>query len=53
MLLLAVRGFELVVFKLKKTIKQKVTKFNIVWIKKVHSINLSKQVQRLRKTLNK
>lgn len=52
MLLLAVRGFELVVFKLKKTIKQKVTKFNIVWIKKVHSINLSKQM-RLRKTLNK
>ena len=52
MLLLAVRGFELVVFKLKKTIKQKVTKFNTVLIKKVNSINLSKQM-RLRKTLNK
>lgn len=52
MLLLAVRGFELVVFKLKKTIKQKVTKFNTVLIKKVNSINLSKQT-RLRKTLNK
>lgn len=52
MLLLAVRGFELVVFTLKKTIKQKVTKFNTVLIKKVNSINLSKQT-RLRKTLNK
>lgn len=52
MLLLAVRGFELVVFKLKKTIKQKVTKFNTVLIKKVNFINLSKQT-RLRKTLNK
>lgn len=52
MLLLAVRGFELVVFKLKKSIKQKVTKFNIVLIKKVNSTNLSKQT-RLRKTLNK
>lgn len=52
MLLLAVRGFELVVFKLKKQSNKKVTKFNIILIKKVNSINLSKQT-RLRKTLNK